>query len=87
MFQCSLLQLKDVLLEAGLLERILGLGTLGLVKDSSGKPPAYWQSIRRAQQVRRKILQAIDSLKGRSSGQDAAQPGPTAILPAQRIEN
>ena len=40
MFQCSLLHLKDVLLNAGVLERLLGLGTIGLVKGLSGKADA-----------------------------------------------
>ena len=84
MFQCSLLQLKDVLLGVGALERLLGLGTIGLVKDSSGKAAACWQNIRRAQQVRRQILQAIDSLKGRSSGQDSGDLPPTTVLPAKQ---
>ncbi len=84
MFQCSLLQLKDVLLGAGLAERILGLGTLGLVKDSSGKAGAYWQNIRRPQQVRRQIFQAIDLLKGRSSPRGSADFPPTTVLSAKR---
>ena len=87
MFQCSLLQVKDVLLGAGGMERFLGLGTLGLVKNSPGKPDACWENIRRAQQVRGKILQAIDSLKGRSSVQDSGQLGPTTILPAEWTDN
>ena len=66
MFQCPLLQLKDAQLVSGLAERLVGLGTIGLVKDSSGKASAHWQNIRRPEQVRRQILEAIDALKGRS---------------------
>ena len=83
MFQCSLLRLKDVLLSAGVGERILGLGTIGLVKDSSGKAEACWQNIRRPEQVHRQILEAINSLKGRSGPSDSADLLPPTILPAK----
>ncbi len=87
MFQCSLLQLKDVLLRAGVAERLLALGTIGLVKDSSGKTAACWRNIRRPEQVRRQILKAIDSLKGRGGAGDSADLPPETILPAKRLEN
>lgn len=87
MFQCSLLQLKDVLLTAGFAERILGVGTICLVKDVSGKAGAYWRNIRRPQQVQRQIFKAIDSLKDRSGHQDSADLPPTTILPAKVVEN
>ena len=86
MFQCSLLQLKDVLLTAGVAERLVGLGTIALVKNSSGKAAAYWQNIRRPEQVRRQILQAIDALKGRSGQSDSADLPPATILPAKGEE-
>ncbi len=87
MFQCSLLQLKDILLTTGVAERLLGVGTIGLVKNSSGKAAAYWQNIRRPEQVRRQILEAIDSLKGRSGAGDSADLPPTTVLPAKGVEN
>ena len=86
MFQCSLLQLKDVLLTAGVAERLVGLGTVGLVKNSSGKAAAYWQNIRRPEQVRRQILEAIDALKGRSGQSDSGDLPGRSILPAKGEE-
>ena len=88
MFQCSLLQLKNVHLIAGFGERLLGLGTIGLVRDSSGSAGAYWRNIRRPEHVRRKIIEAIDSLKGRSSASNSADMPPTTTLPAKgRVDN
>ena len=87
MFQCSLLQLKDVLLTAGVAERLVGLGTIGLVKNSSGKAAACWQNIRRPEQVRRQILEAVDSLKGRSGQSDSGDLPPTSVLPAKGVDN
>ncbi len=86
MFQCSLLQLKDVLLTAGVAERLVGLGTIGLVKNSSDKAAAYWQNIRRPEQVRRQILEAIDALKGRSGQSDSGDLPGRSILPAKGEE-
>jgi len=83
MFQCSLLQLKNVQLTAGFAERFLSLGTIGLVRDSSGSAGAYWRNIRHPEQVRRKILEAIDSLKGRSGAANSTDLPPTTILPAK----
>ncbi len=83
MFQCSLLQLKDVQLTAGFGERCLGLGTIGLVRDSSGSAGAYWRNIRRPEQVRRQILEAINSLKGRSGSNDSGDLPARTVLPAK----
>lgn len=88
MFQCSLLQLKNVQLTAGFGERILGLGTIGMVRDSSGSAQAHWRNMRRPEQVRRKIIEAIDSLKGRSSASNSADMPPATTLPAKgRLDN
>ena len=86
MFQCPLLQLKDVQLTAGVAERIMGVGTIGLVKNSSGKAAAYWQNIRRPEQVRRQILDAIDALKGRSGQSDSGDLPGRSILPIKGEE-
>jgi len=75
-----------VLLTAGVAERLVGLGTIGLVKNSSGKTAAYWQNIRRPEEVRRQILEAIDSLKGRPGASDSGDLPPTTILPAKAEE-
>ncbi|MCK4851410.1 MAG: hypothetical protein KAT11_08665 [Phycisphaerae bacterium] len=87
MFQCSLLQLKDVLLSVGVAERLVGLGTIGLVKNSSDKAAAYWQNIRRPEQVRQQILKAINSLKGHSGAGDSTDLPGTTTLPAKGVEN
>ena len=75
--QCSLLKLQGVILTAGLAEKLLGLGTIGLLKDSSDKPLAHWRNIRRPEQVRRQIIEAINSLKGRSHSQTSAELPPS----------
>ena len=83
MFQCPLLQLKDAPLMAGIAERLVGLGTIGLVKDSSGKAAAHWQNIRQPEKVRRQILEAIDALKGRSGRSDSGDLPGRSILPTK----
>lgn len=86
MFQCPLLQLKDVQLMAGVTEKLMGLGTIGFVKNSSDKAAAYWQNIRRGEQVRGQILKAIDALKGRSGQSDSGDLPSNSILPAKGEE-
>ncbi len=86
MFQCPLLQLNDVQLTAGVVERLMGVGTIGLVKNSSEKAAAHWQNIRRGEQVRGQILEAIDALKGRSGQSDSGELPGRNILPAKGEE-
>lgn len=82
MFQCSLLQVKDVLLVVSSLERFLGLGTIAFSDQSSAQPAAHWQNIRHPQQVHQQIIEAINALKGQSSQKDSTGLGPQTILPA-----
>ena len=86
MFQCPLLQLNDVQLTAGVAERLMGVGTIGLVKNSSEKAAAHWQNIRRGEEVRGQILEAIDALKGRSGQSDSGELPGRNILPAKGEE-
>ena len=86
MFQCPLLQLNDVQLTAGVAERLMGVGTIGLVKNSSEKAAAHWQNIRRGEEVRGQILEAIDALKGRSGQSDSGELPGRNILPVKGEE-
>ncbi len=86
MFQCSLLQLNDVQLRAGVAERLLGVGTIGLVKNSSEKAAAHWQNIRGGEEVRGQILEAIDALTGRSGQSDSGELPGRNILPVKGEE-
>ncbi len=86
MFQCPLLQLRDVRLTEGMAEKLMGLGTIGLVKNSSEKAAAHWQNIRRGEEVRGQILEAIDALKGRSGQSDSGELPGRNILPVKGEE-
>ena len=83
MFQCHLLRLKDVPLTMSMTEKLLGLGTIRLVNDSSGKPGARWLNIRHPAQVRQQILEAINALKGRSN-QSNSTALPPCVLPVKQ---
>jgi len=83
MFQCHLLRLKDVSLTACAAEKLLGLGTIGLVSDSSTPTAAHWFNIRHPVQVRQQILEAISALKGHSNSRPSADL-PPLVLPAKR---
>ena len=84
MFQCHLLRLKDVTLSAGLAEKLLGLGTIGLVADSPVELAARWLNVRRPVEVRQQILEALHNLKGGSSNQNSAGLSP-GVLPAKQV--
>ena len=86
MFQCHLLRLKDVTLSSGFAEKLLGLGTIGLVADSSAQPGAHWVNVRHPVEVSQQILEAINTLKGRSNNQSSAEL-PPGILPAEESPN
>lgn len=83
MFQCYLLRLKDVTLSVSMAERILGLGTIGLVSESSDGPTACWSNVRNPERVRRQILDAIDALKGQTPGQKHSNLPPGNVLPVK----
>ena len=83
MFQCHLLRLKDVSLTAGAAEKLLALGTIGLVNDSSAQSAAHWFNIRHPVQVRQQVLKAINALKGHSNSCPSVDL-PPSVLPAKR---
>ena len=83
MFQCHLLRLKDVELTFDTTEKLLGLGTIGLINESSAKPAARWLNIRHPTQVRQQILEAINALKGHSNQSNSADL-PPSVLPAKQ---
>lgn len=85
MFQCFLLRLKDVTISVNIAERILGLGTIGLVIESTETPAACWGNVRNPERVRRQIIDAINSLKGQSCGQEGGNLPPCSVLPANGI--
>jgi len=87
MLQCPLLQVKEVLLTISLAEKLLGLGTLELSGCSADVPRTHWQNIRHPEQVRRQILQAISSLKGRSGDSSAEGLPPATLLPAAQSQS
>ena len=84
MFQCHLLRIKDVLLTHSPAEKVLGLGTIALVNDSSNQPAACWRNIRHPEQVRQQIIEAINSIRGRSPQTNSANMPPTSVLPAKQ---
>ena len=84
MFQCHLLRIKDVPLTHSPAEKLLALGTIGLVNDSSTRPAAYWRNIRHPEQVRQQIIEAINALKGRSPQTDSTNLPPGSVLPAKQ---
>ena len=86
MFQCHLLRLRDVPLTTSTVEKLLGLGTIGLVHDSSAQPAAYWRNIRRPEQVRQQIIEAINALKGRSPQTNSTSLPPSSILPVKQSQ-
>lgn len=88
MFQCHLLRLKEVSLTSNPTERLLGLGSIDLINDSlnqTGETAACWRNIRRPEQVRQQILQAIRALKGHSDQSNANGLSPTTVLTAKKI--
>ena len=83
MFQCHLLRLADVSLTACTAEKLLGLGTIALVSDSSDQSAAHWFNIRHPVQVRQQVLEAINALKGHSNSCPSVDL-PPSVLPAKR---
>jgi hypothetical protein len=89
MFQCHLLRLKEVSLTGNPTEKLLGLGSIGLINDSlhqTGASAACWRNIRRPEQVRQQIIEAINALKGHSDQSSTNGLPPTTVLPAKKIQ-
>ena len=82
MFQCFLLRLKEVTLNVSTTERMLGLGTIGLVNEYAETPAACWSNVRNPERVQRQIIDAMNLLKGRSGGQEGSDLPPGSVLPA-----
>jgi len=88
MFQCHLLRLKEISLTSSPIEKLLGLGSIGLINDSmnqTGETAACWRNIRRAEQVRQQIIEAINALKGHPDQSSINGLSPTTVLPAKKI--
>ena len=84
MCQCHLLRIKDVPLTHSPAEKLLGLGTIALVHDSSTQPVACWRNVRHPEQVRQQIIEAINAMKGRSPQTNSTNLPPGSILPVKQ---
>lgn len=60
-WSCPLIETRNTYLNANLIEKITGLGTITVVTEHGNQPPRFWQSIAKPEEVHAAMRRAIEN--------------------------